>query len=517
MRPMTGRAYLLYLHAREDQACCQDLEKHLSSLRQEGLLREWGERSLLGGDEVQTKLQTEIARADIVVLLVSADFLAAEHSQAQIDLVLAELDKRPVLIVPVLVRAVDWRRGRLGRFYALPRNGKPVSTWDRTDDAWFDVAEGLRRLIQKDAAVSGCPFPGLEFFDEVQAPLFVGREAELLEALYELGQTATGYRRWLQIEGASGAGKSSFARAGLLPAVRRGELKCSSPHWLIGVLRPGREPLSNLARALADALAPVKTLDVTAIAAQLRAGSDALKDLLLAHASPRCSLLLLVDQMEELFTLSEEHSAEVGRFDSLLARALAAGDSPLHLITTVRTDFLGHMSRLPELEATMNRASRYYLRPIKQARLRETLAELAHRTDILWEAGLLDRLVADAGDEDGVLPLVGHALRALWVQRVGDTLTNAAYETIQGVAGALSASADGLLASLDAKQRTRAQALLLALVKIGRGAADTRRVVLRPEALQAAGGGSEAEQILARLSGGEIRRRRRRQPLPQGW
>ena len=500
--PMIGRAHLLYLHAQQDRAFCQELENHLSSLRQEGLLRDWGEGFLLGGDEIAAKLQAEIARADIVVILLSADFLAADRSQAQIDLVLAEREKRPVIIVPVVVRAVDWQRGRLGRFYALPRNGKPVAAWDRADDAWFDVAEGLHRLIQKDAAAPGCPFPGLEFFDEVQAPLFVGREREIREALSGLGQTADGYRRWLQIEGASGAGKSSFARAGLLPAVRRGEPKGAPSDWLVGVLRPGREPLSNMARALVDALAPVKLLDVAAVAAQLRAGGDALKDLLLAHAPPRRGLLLLVDQMEELFTLSEQQSTEVARMDVLLARALVAGDGVLHLLTTVRTDFLGHMSRLPELEATMNRASRYYLRPIKREQLRETLAGLAHRTEITWEGGLLDRLVADTGEEEGVLPLVGHVLRALWAKRVGNTLTNAAYETIQGVAGALSAEADGLLASFDATQQLRAQTLLLSLVKIGRGAADTRRVVLRPEAIQAAGGGPEADQILARLSGG---------------
>lgn len=150
MCPMIGRTHLLYLHAQVDRAHCQDLEKHLSSLRQEGLLRDWGEGSLLGGDEVQLKLQAEIARADIVMLLLSADFLAAEHCQAQIDLVLAERGRRPVIVVPVLVRAVDWRWGRIGRFNALPRNGKPVTAWDRSDDAWFDVAEGLRLLIQKD-------------------------------------------------------------------------------------------------------------------------------------------------------------------------------------------------------------------------------------------------------------------------------------------------------------------------------------------------------------------------------
>ena len=453
---MTRRARLLYLHAQQDQAFCQALENHLSSLGQEGLLQDWGEGALLGGDEIAAQLQAELARADVVVILLSADFLAAEHSQAQIDLVLAEREKRPLIIVPIVVRAVDWLRSRLGRFYALPRNGKPVASWDRADDAWFDVVEGLRRLIRTDAAASGCPFPGLEFFDEVQSPLFVGRAIEISEALSGLGQTADGYRRWLQIEGASGAGKSSFARAGLLPAVRRGEPKGARPDWLIGVLRPGREPLSNLARAVVDALAPVKTLDVAAVAAQLRAGGDALKDLLLAHAPERRGLLLLVDQMEELFTLSEEQCSEVARFDGLLARAFTAGDRALHLLTTVRTDFLGHMSRLPELEAAMNRASRYYLRPIKREQLRETLAELAHRTDVAWEGGLLDRLVADAGDEDGVLPLVGHVLRALWAQRAGDTLTNAAYETIQGVAGALGAEAGALFASLSAQQRPRA-------------------------------------------------------------
>ena len=82
------------------------------------------------------------------MILLSADFLAEERSQAHIDLVLAEREKRHLIIVPVVVRAVDWLRSRLGRFYALPRNGKPVASWDRADDAWFDVAEGLRLALR---------------------------------------------------------------------------------------------------------------------------------------------------------------------------------------------------------------------------------------------------------------------------------------------------------------------------------------------------------------------------------
>jgi hypothetical protein len=218
----------------------------------------------------------------------------------------------------------------------------------------FEVQAALRRAQpdQTDAFLRSLPagaelaevspFPGLEFFDEDRAAYFFGREDEVGEARAMLGG-ASPHWRWLQIDGPSGAGKSSFARAGLVPAVRASGIAGGAKSFWIAVLRPGPDPVASLARALRAAL-PVLSdaLASDEIEANLRARPAALRGLLADHAGGR-GVLVLVDQLEEVFTLAGADKAAVERFDALLSEALADAEGPLYLVTTVRSDFTGRM------------------------------------------------------------------------------------------------------------------------------------------------------------------------------
>ena len=375
-------------------------------------------------------------------------------------------------------------------------------------EARGELQEGLRVRVE---AAAESPFPGLDFFDEVRAADFFGREAEIEEALALLddGRRA---RRWLQIDGASGAGKSSFARAGIVPAVRAGKLRSGPREWIIVVLRPGSDPIVNLAEALVGAAkndnegAPAldtrgRSLD--GVIRELRASPGALAAMLCEGLPKAHGVLLLVDQLEEVFTLAHAAEPAVKQFDLQLAAALDHPDCPLLLVTTIRSDFVARMGELPALEGKLSTETiRYYLGPMREAGLRAAIEKPAERAGLTYEPGLVDRIVADARSSAGALPLVAHVLQALYATRDGQTMTLRAYDQLGGLGGAIATSADAILYGLDVEDRGRARKMMLRLVKSGRGGDKVRQTATRDEVIAAAGGGPEAERVLTRLSGG---------------
>jgi WD40 repeat protein len=347
-----------------------------------------------------------------------------------------------------------------------------------------------------------CPFPGLECFEEENAPFYFGRDAEIREAMACFEPAAPIPRRWLQVEGPSGAGKSSFVRAGLVPAIRRGGIKGGPERWRVGVLRPGRDPLQQLSIALIDLLGwgdrPEGPRELEALLRE----PGGLRMLLSREARPGTGLLLVVDQLEEVFALPQSDAGGKAHFDALLAQALD-GVGPLHLITTIRSDFLGRFTELPRLESLLNsKTARYYLRQMTSQSLVGAFMESAAAAGLAWEAGLPGRITADAAEASGSLPLVGHTLRELWKRRSGRMLTHAAYLELGGVRGALTLSAEVLLGTFSPEEKERIRKLFLDMVTSGRGTRDVRRVVPLEEAVRIAGGGTEGQALIARLSGG---------------
>ena len=354
-----------------------------------------------------------------------------------------------------------------------------------------------------------CPFPGLEPFDEHNARFFFGRSEEVLALCQCLGVVRHGRRRWLQIEGASGAGKSSLARAGLVPAVRRGWIKGTSGGWSVVVFRPGNDPLRSLAAALEAALREQGLAADSGIERRLWQDPAGLRDLLrvLAGGDAR-NCLLVADQLEELFTLTASGSPAREQLDDLLATALDERDGPLFLVTTIRNDFIPHFVSLPKLGARLNRdAARHHLAPLTREALREVIRAPIRLAALSWEdEALPEQLVAAADEAGGSLPLLAYFLRLLWQGRdEGGKLLRAVYDRLGGLGGALAKGADDTIATFDEVSQDAAKALFLALVRArpgDSGEPPTRRVRTRNEAVEAAGGGERGERLLTALAGG---------------
>jgi hypothetical protein len=313
------------------------------------------------------------------------------------------------------------------------------------------------------------------------------------------------------VEGASGTGKSSLVRAGLLPTIRRGKLdedeRRTTTAWLIAEpMRPGENPVEGLAVTLANLFQD----DLTGLDARLSDPKDdsgrALR-LMLREARfipSETGLLLVVDQFEELFTLTKDPGMRP-RFDALPGNALTDGEGPLHLITTIRNDFLHRMPELPRLWALLDQGAmgRYLLAPITPAGLRDLISSPARLVGLEWDPGLPEQIIEEALREPGALPLVANLLRLPWDGlEGGKRFTWTAYKRLGGLGGALARSADRLLGALSESDQQRARCLLLALIEPVPEGQAARRTITKTMALDAAGGGSSAELVLERLAGG---------------
>ncbi|NVB43009.1 SIR2 family protein [Pseudenhygromyxa sp. WMMC2535] len=373
------------------------------------------------------------------------------------------------------------------------------------------IASAARQRSLEIELLPPCPYPGLQAFDQSLAQVFHGRRAEVSAAASLLGGPPERHRRWLAVDGSSGVGKSSFVHAGVVPALRRGFAEHTPARWIVATMRPGQQPLRALVEALAAALGtrgPMLDASTVDIVAELGAMLDA--------PHPRgAAVLVIVDQLEELVTLAEPRERE--GFVQVTSRLIERGR--IYLITTLRTDFGAALATAaPAFGRLLNElAARYTLAPISRVGLRAAIAEPAQQFQVSFEADLVERIASDAEqhlgrnhqDEDGIvrtddaaLPLVAHVLRGLWDAHAADDglITFAEYEALGRVSGALSRSADALLAELGDNARARARALLLRMVNLDGGRL-TRRTLPRDEAIDLAGGPQQGEALLGQLSG----------------
>jgi energy-coupling factor transporter ATP-binding protein EcfA2 len=321
-------------------------------------------------------------------------------------------------------------------------------------------------------AVSGvAPYRGLQVFGEEDARFFFGRDREVQRLLEKLKAST-----FLAVLGPSGSGKSSLVRAGLLPELRAGAL---AARWHMCVLRPGAAPLTALAAQLAK-LAPEQPMGATldALADDPRTLHLAV-ELALAERPAGERALVLIDQLEEVFTLCRDDAQRRQLFSALLYAASAPGARST-VIVTMRADFYARCSAYPEF-AQLLTAQQMLVGPMDADALRQAIEEPARRVGLELEAGLAETILADVAAEPGALPLLEHALLELWERRRGELLTLEGYRDTGGVEGALAQRADTIFGELSPTHQRVARRMLLRLTEPGEGMEDTRRRATRDE------------------------------------
>jgi len=344
----------------------------------------------------------------------------------------------------------------------------------------------------------GYPYRGLLPFGEADADIFYGRD-RLTTALAVVvaGQVSRG--GLIVVTGASGAGKSSLIRAGLLPALASGQQVQGSEHWPRLVMTPSREPLAELAAHLAARSGARSGASVGAIREQLEHDPGqarlAARQVVIADAvrhgradgiGGQARLVVVVDQFEELFTLDPgaERELFISALCAMAARPAGAARTPAALvIIVVRGDFIDRCAAFPELAAALQ-DSQFVVGPMTEHDLQLAIAGPADAAGLQLEPGLVDTVLGDlhaAGREatTGVLPLLSQAMLLTWQARDGNRLTIHGYYASGGVDRAVQVSADAFYNALSAGSRPLAQAILRAMITFSRDSQLVRRQVTR--------------------------------------
>ncbi|MAT98710.1 MAG: hypothetical protein CL608_16325 [Anaerolineaceae bacterium] len=325
-----------------------------------------------------------------------------------------------------------------------------------------------------------CPYLGLFAFGEDDATNFFGRET-FTERLLDIVQR----RQLVAIVGASGSGKSSVVFAGLVAKLRHNQ------DWHILTFRPGAHPFQALADALVAEQNPTQTREERQPATNQLANKlqqkkvqlvPLLHQILLAH-KPAKQLLIVSDQFEEIYTLCTDQDVRRA-FLALLLETLDVAQfrqMPLFtLVLTLRTDFLSQAIAYRPLADALQNAD-IKLGPMTRRELSQAIAAPARRHGLLFESGLVARILDDVGDEPGNLPLLQFALKELWEKAREGYLTHDGYEAIGGVEGALARYADREFARLTPAEQEQARRVFIQMVRPGSGTEDTRRLAERSE------------------------------------
>src|SRR4051794_17909103 len=294
--------------------------------------------------------------------------------------------------------------------------------------------------------VVDCPYRGLLAFEAEDRAFFHGRE-EVVRDL--IGRLAPG--RPLAVVGASGSGKSSVLRAGVVAAARAGEIAAVDRAVLV---TPGAAP----------------ALDV--------AGAP--------------GMLVVVDQFEELFTLCDDDATRAAFVAALLAH-------PGPVAIAMRADLYGSLSAYPDLSRAVAE-NHVLLGSMTEVELERAVTEPARLAGLRVETGLVELVMRDVGHEPGALPLMSHALRATWERRDGRTLTVEGYRSSGGVGSALAQTADSLVEELPEDERHLARGVFVRLTELGENTEDTRRRVSIDELVPEGASPDAVHALLQRLA-----------------
>lgn len=392
-------------------------------------------------------------------------------------------------------------------------------------DLHLHYETGVRRARRAPAGgtpAAECPYPGLAAFGEDQSRWFFGRDAVTADLLVRLDERLRDGGA-LAVVAPSGAGKSSLLRAGLLPALARGALPATgSAHWPRVLLTPTARPMAALSAHLAQTIGPNPPDAFAAAGLGPQEYAARVRATLGTNGSSGRHLVLVVDQLEELFTLCGNERERRDFLDVLtaLARPHSAEDGPTALVVLgLRSDFYTPCADYPQLRSALQ-DGQLVVGSMTQAELREAIAFPARAVGLDMEPGLIELLLrdlgADTGDgrfvaagppqgyEAGRLPLLAHALRATWQQRHGHVLTVEGYQSTGGIRNAVTTTADRIFQSLDPAGQQIARRLFLRLVKIGDGVDDARRRLPRAELLGTGPDTTGTAAIIAAFTQGRL-------------
>jgi WD40 repeat protein len=441
----------------------------LDALEQAGI-KYYSEDALALGVPRLPEFERAIKQSQRTLLVLSPAYMTDNFSQfADLLAQTYGLETGEWPVIPLILNPVSLP-SRLSMLTALD-----ATNAEKSKSAIERLCAELHRPVPGPATKPPCPYPGMVPFTEHDADQFFGRDREVAELRRRLR-----HQNYMFVIGSSGSGKSSLVFAGLVAELNLHQLGV----WVVRTMRPGAMPLVALAQALGQILPRSRQLAararIAALAQMLGQAPqpskvyDAVIATVLAQTPPARHLLLVIDQLEELFTQSSK-SDQVAFIAAI--KSLRQMPSCV-LVLTMRADFYEDLmtSDLWPVEPS----ERMEIAPLRDAALRAAITRPAERLNVYLEAGLLERLLADAADEPGILPLIQETMVLLWEMMERRLLPLSAYEQLgsggrSGLAVAIATKADATLAALSSAQQRLARRIFLRLIQFGEGRANTRR------------------------------------------
>jgi WD40 repeat protein len=430
------------------------------------------------------------ARATVTVVVVSPAFLAstwalfAEQIAAYQRMLLGS--KGAYLLVPAVIASCE-----------LPlqlQHLMPLDFFRHEREHWETEVAKLRTALAAPlppVVKLDCPYPGIRPFTTDDAAQFFGREAEVADLV---GRLRAGQRE-VYVIGPSGSGKSSLVAAGLVPQLRKdaaSDAARASGGFVDRQMRPGADPTA----ALAGLLEASPGAGVGGAGGWL---GDAVGRVLAGR--PAQHLLIVVDQLEELFT-----TADAGAREAFIAVVrVLRGDPRVALVLTLRADFYAALMESALWTDLGGQLSRLEVGPLRGAKLRAAIEAPARALGVYFEPVLVERLLHDVADEPGALPLLQDTLVELWQQRTRGLLRLTEYVAMgdgvrTGLAVTVARRADGVMAQLSPGRREIARRVLLRLVQFDDGAGASRRQQSRAALATAGDAPAEIDAVVRTLA-----------------
>ncbi|HSP81272.1 MAG TPA: serine/threonine-protein kinase, partial [Myxococcaceae bacterium] len=344
----------------------------------------------------------------------------------------------------------------------------------------------------RELRIDESPYAGLSSFQETDADRFFGRAHEISALVTRIRD-----RPLMGVVGPSGAGTSSFVRAGLVPALKR-----SGEQWETLVIRPGRNPMAALVSIVAPLVGSSTTLsddiqEQQKLAERLASEPGYVGTVLRSRARrERRNILLFVDQFEELYTLVPDASVRLA-FTACLSAIADDATSPMRVVLSIRSDFLDRVSEDQRFMTELGQGLFFLASPSSEG-LRDALVQPAEMAGYRFESEeMISHMLEHLEATQGALPLLQFAATKLWESRdpARNLLTVESYNAIGGIAGALASHADSVLAELSPQARALARAVFLRLVTPER----TRAIVSVDELHELSRGGAEIQRLVAQL------------------
>jgi WD40 repeat protein len=441
-------------HSSADNAAAAEMKAWLEAQGHTSLFLDFDpETGIKGGSGWEQTLYQNLRQCQAVIALLTPNWLASKWCFAE----LVQARERGKAIFPVKIQACE-AGGVFADIQHIDLTAEPEEGYKRLRIGLLE--RGIDPLDVFDWDPKRPPYPGLMAFQEQDAAIFFGRGEDVLrtlETLDALRRQGGGAARFALLLGASGSGKSSLARAGVIPRLNK-----QPAAWLpVPPFRPQENPLEELAVALSAAF---NKYGVALAWDELRTGlhkaaaldpvdgrvlPNLVRGLTMAAKQPEATVLLTIDQAEELFGYSPPEAAR--RFLRLLRAALETADRRLITLATMRSDFLGEFQNHSVLQDQAGEYAhhfRYQAVPVDPMPLRnfpQIIEGPARLGGLQLADGLVEAMVRDTGTRDA-LPLLAFTLRRLYERHGQDgRLEIRDYEALCGLEGSVREEANRLL------------------------------------------------------------------------